>query len=174
MPFSQKKSMRPAIDAKSKAIRFIVLLAIFLSGLLAMRFFDSKGEKLPNGSAAAAGEDFDTELRDENSVRLGMVRQPVADEEPTELAPSIRIPWQAGQTLFEATRLAGIKSSQWQSNWQGEAEMALLIELGGFTNEGPEGLNWQFDHNGNYGKRGAGQTVLNAGDHALWRLAPYE
>lgn len=167
------------LSANSKAIRFIILLAILLAGLFVFQSIGGNGSNSQVISPNANLGDLEVGTQEEdwnntNSVRLSMVRQSIETDEPVELAPSMWIPWEAGQTLLDATRLAGTKRTEWQSSWQGEAEMALLVELGGLTNEGSEGLNWQFDLNDKYGERGAGQTRLNAGDHALWRLAPYE
>lgn len=177
------------LSANSKAIRFIIFLFLLLAILLGIKAIGGGGsapERLtPADNLGDLKGDFrqDQGLDDKNSVRLSMRRsnasqeaspEAAGEEASIELAPSVRVRWHEGMTLLQATQLAGEKSSKWESSWQGKQEMALLQELGGLANEGNVGLNWQFDLNDKYGERGAGQTVLNAGDHALWRLAPYE
>ncbi|TWU00110.1 hypothetical protein Pla108_10540 [Botrimarina colliarenosi] len=85
-------------------------------------------------------------------------------------APAVEkeIPWSAGQTVADATRLAA------DTEWRGEGEMALLESLGGVPNQGADGLNWQFEVNGKYATAGAGAIRLEPGDRVLWKLAPYE
>lgn len=76
--------------------------------------------------------------------------------------------WADGMTVRQATELA------FPSSWRGEGPMAFLESLEGAPNEGPDGLNWQFDVNGEYATRGAGAVTLEPGDSVLWKLAPYE
>ena len=86
------------------------------------------------------------------------------DTEPTKKD----IPWLEGLTVAEATAQAT------DTQWQGEGEMAMLISLKGRPNEGVNGLNWQFEVNGEYATRSAGAVRLRPGDRVLWKLAPYE
>jgi hypothetical protein len=77
-------------------------------------------------------------------------------------------PWSEGQTVADATRLAA------ETRWRGEGAMALLEEIDGVPNQGPDGLNWQFEVNGRYATKGAGAVRMAPGDRVLWKLAPYE
>ncbi|MEO0531739.1 MAG: DUF4430 domain-containing protein, partial [Planctomycetota bacterium] len=85
----------------------------------------------------------------------------------------------ANATVYDAVQAAGREGGpSWASRWRGEGEMALLESLGGVESAGaaggPEGLNWQFEVNGDYATRGAGVVRLESGDRVLWKLAPYE
>lgn len=91
-----------------------------------------------------------------------LIRRP--EVEPTQ----VKVPWSAGITVAEATR-RGLTTE-----WQGEGEMAMLTSLSGLANQGADGLNWQFEVNGEYATRGAGAVRLRPGDRVLWKLAPYE
>lgn len=94
-------------------------------------------------------------------------RMPDAEDLEVEVA------WTPGTTVAVATRRAADEPG-WESEWRGEGQMAFLESLGGTPNEGADGLNWQFEVNGEYADQGAGAVTLAPGDRVLWKLAPYE
>jgi hypothetical protein len=100
-------------------------------------------------------------LAGQEAVRLTFTRPGAPPRE-------LRAAWTEGLTVADATRLVC------STRWQGEGVMALLVELDGVPNQGPDGLNWQFEVNGRYATEGAGAVVLRPGDRVLWKLAPYE
>lgn len=91
------------------------------------------------------------------------IEQP--DAGPTELS----VPWSEAQTVAQATQQADLEAV-----WRGSGEMAFLESLVGIPNQGGDGLNWQFEVNGDYAEQGAGAVTLQPGDRVLWKLAPYE
>ena len=86
------------------------------------------------------------------------------DQEPV----AVETAWRPGITVREATDAA------FPAEWRGDGEMAFLESLLDTPNQGADGLNWQFEVNGEYAERGAGAVRLEARDRVLWKLAPYE
>lgn len=165
----------PSPSPNAKAVRFIISLVLVLAVVALFQLNKPNGANNEAASPEADNAQTTAEngLEPAEKVTLGMQRE---DQEGNikELASPISVPWHEGQTVIEATQLAGKQSVPWQNRWQNQGEMAFLLELGGRKNEGSEGLNWQFDLNGKYNQRGAGQTVLKPGDAILWQLAPYK
>ncbi len=161
-------SKPPILTTDQRGLRFALALGIVLLIVLAFRY---SGLDIASDTPQAIQPTGDV-IGLETPIKFQMQREEGDQIEP--LADPIQIDWQPEMTLLRATLEAGIQSEAWQSKWQGAGEMALLVELGGLANEGASGLNWQFDLNGEYGKQGAGQTVLKPGDSVLWRLAPYQ
>lgn len=146
------------------------MLAIVLVLVILYRFFGGGGIEISTGQGVATSpktfSDNPTQV-----ISLSMQREAGDRIEP--LADPIQIPWRPEMTLLDATKDAGEQSNDWRSKWLTSGKMYRLIELGGRTDDEESSLYWQFDLNGEYGKRGAGQTVLQPGDSVLWRLAPY-
>lgn len=139
---------RPPIAAYR---RLIVGLVLVVGGLLWIR-----GHQLQEAETAESNP-----AQPIGAVRV-VFQQP--DAEPTEA----EVPLAQGDTVFEATSRAAT------TRWQGKGAMALLQSINGIGNQGADGLNWQFEVNGQYADRGAGDYPLKPGDRILWKLAPYE
>lgn len=134
--------------------RLVAAVAAVLVGLFAYRLLSPfPARQIPETLDLAA----------ETAVVTLEVRQPEA--ESTEVS----VPWLKGLTVAQATQQAGLRSV-----WRGSGEMAFLESLAGTENQGADGLNWQFEVNGDYADRGAGAVGLEPGDRVLWKLAPYE
>lgn len=102
------------------------------------------------------------------------------EEEPILASATTEVPWRADLTVYAATLQAGgsqpahVSKERWQSRWQGNGEMAFLLELGGIANQGADGLNWLFEINEKRIDRGAGAQTLKQGDRVLWKMGKYE
>lgn len=112
---------------------------------------------------------------DSGDLPLGTGAPVVLEQRRPEKEPhQVELRHFPGMTVRTATLRAGAEQASWASDWRGEGEMALLEALGGVANQGGDGLNWQFEVNGVYADRGAGDFELAPGDRVLWKLAPYE
>jgi len=92
----------------------------------------------------------------------------VAYKAPDAARREAQTAWYDGITVRDATAAA------FASQWRGAGADSFLESLAGTPNQGADGLNWQFDVNGDYATRSAGATPLRPRDRVLWRLAPYE
>ena len=146
------------------------MLAIVLVLVVLYRLFGGGGIEISAGQDVATSHASSSGNPSE-LISLEMQREEGDTIEP--LAEPIKVAWKPGMTLLDATKQAGGQSNDWHSKWLTSGKMNRLIELGGRTDDEESSLYWQFDLNGEYGKQGAGQTVLQPGDSVLWRLAPY-
>lgn len=154
-----------AAPASDKSRFAMPLAAGLLLGLLAVFWAVSGANQRQEG---AGQSDALSDIPNGAVVELTLRAPEFADRQQS-------VPWRPGQTVLAATKLAGkIEPAGWASRWRGGGAMAFLEELGGLENQGADGLNWQFEVNGEYATRGAGATELKQGDRVLWELAPYE
>ena len=160
-------------DDPGESIRSAQRLTVALGGVLVLlagywfvanRF--SQNDRVAEPANDAANNPLAVQPGEGAAIRL-VRRMPDVGDNDTKVA------WIAGTTVFEAT-LRAADEPGWRSEWRGEGEMAFLESLGGVPNGGADGLNWQFEVNGEYAERGAGATTLAPGDRGLWKLAPYE
>ena len=161
----------PILTTQQQGLRFALMLAIVLLLVVAFRLLGAGGIESSSGEEADPGSLVSAPDNPTDAISLEMQREEADTIVP--LAKPIQIAWKPDMTLLDATKDAGRQSTEWSSKWQTSGGMYLLTELGGLGNDGESGLYWQFDLNGEYGKQGAGQTVLQPGDSVLWRLAPY-
>lgn len=145
-----------------KTARLLLALAVVLGVVTAMR-----AAGWPSGGAVSPPRQGDSGSGAAAAVALTV-------ERPETPPLHASVPWRADMTVAEATSAAGSIDARWPSRWRGEGAMAFLESLAGDENQGAEGLNWQFEVNGQYATRGAGAVTLEPGDRVLWKLAAYE